>query len=125
MQSRKEREISESFLSYLSAKGPFEDWEKNKKTFQTIHVSSRYKEAIRWHSHLKPQGTNPLAMWKAFRTMPAVCELADFALLLLGMSVNQAGLERNFSDLKIKKTRLRNRLKLARLEKMSKVCIAK
>jgi hypothetical protein len=60
-------------------------------------------------------------MWKAFQTTPAVCELADFALLLLGMSVNQAGVEHNFSDLKIKKTRLRNRLKLLRLEKMAKV----
>ena len=64
-------------------------------------------------------------MWKAFLTRPSTCELADFALLLLGMSVNQAGLERNFSDLKIKKTRLRNRLKLARLEKMSKVRVVK
>lgn len=54
---------------------------------------------------------------------PSVRELADFALRLLGMSVNQAGLERNFSDLKIKKTRLRNRLKLPRLEKMAKVRI--
>jgi hypothetical protein len=69
------------------------------------------------------QGTNPLAMWKAFQTMPAVRELANFALLLLGMSVNQAGLERNFSDLKIKKTQLRSRLKLPRLEKMAKVSI--
>jgi hypothetical protein len=37
------------------------------------------------------------------------------------MSVNQAGLERSFSDLKIKKARLRNRLKLPKLEKMAKV----
>jgi hypothetical protein len=69
------------------------------------------------------QGTNPLAMWKAFQTTLAVRELADFALLLLGMSVNQAGLEHNFLDLKIKKTRLRNHLKLPRLEKMAKVSI--
>ena len=48
---RKEREVSESFLSYLSSKGPFEDWEKNKKSFQSIHVSFRYKKAIGWHSH--------------------------------------------------------------------------
>ena len=40
-------------------------------------------------------------------------------------SVNQAGLERSFSDLKIKKTRLRNRLTLPRLEKMAKVGILK
>ncbi len=60
-------------------------------------------------------------MWKGFLGTPAVAELADFAILLLGMSVNQAGLERNFSDLKIKKTRLRNRLKLPKLEKMARV----
>ena len=56
-------------------------------------------------------------------TIPAIYELADFAMLLLGMSVNQAGLEQNFSDLKIKKTRLRNRLQLPKLEKMAKVRI--
>ncbi len=60
-------------------------------------------------------------MWKAFLQTPSISELADFAILLLSMSVNQAGLERNFSDLKIKKTRLRNCLKLPRLEKMAKV----
>jgi hypothetical protein len=62
-------------------------------------------------------------MWKAFLTTASAYELADFAILLLSISVNQAGLERNFSDLKIKKTRLRNRLKLPRLEKMAKVSI--
>ncbi|KAG6851944.1 hypothetical protein C0991_004744, partial [Blastosporella zonata] len=103
MELRKEREVSESFLSYLSSKGVFEDWEKNKDVFQRIH------------------GDNPLVMWKTFLAMPSVFELADFAICLLGMSVNQAGLERNFSDLKIKKTRLRNWLKLPRLEKMAKI----
>ena len=60
-------------------------------------------------------------MWKAFLRTPSISELADFAILLLSMSINQAGLERSFSDLKIKKTRLRNRLKLPKLEKMVKV----
>ncbi|KAF8164788.1 ribonuclease H-like domain-containing protein [Crassisporium funariophilum] len=99
----KEKEVSESFLSYLSSKGPFDNWEKNKKAFQSVH------------------GNNPIAVWKVFLTTPSTYQVADLALLLLGMSVNQAGLERNFSDLKIKKTRLRNRLKLPRLEKMAKV----
>ena len=36
----KEREVSEAFLSYLSSKGEFEDWEKNKETFQCVHVST-------------------------------------------------------------------------------------
>ncbi|KAF8881821.1 hypothetical protein CPB84DRAFT_1871987 [Gymnopilus junonius] len=59
-------------------------------------------------------------MWKSLlRT--SIAELADFMLLLLGLSINQAGLEHNFSNLKIKKTRLQNHLKLPRLEKMVKV----
>jgi len=36
---RKEREVSKAFLSYLSLKGEFEDWEKNKESFQRVHVS--------------------------------------------------------------------------------------
>jgi hypothetical protein len=68
------------------------------------------------------QGNNPVAMWEVFRDTRSTAQLADFAIRLLGMSVNQGGLERNFSDLKIKKTRLRNRLKLPKLEKMAKVC---
>ena len=67
------------------------------------------------------QGDNPIAMWKAFLGTPTTAELSDFAIRLLGMSVSQAGLERSFSDLKIKKTRLRNRLKITKLEKMAKV----
>ncbi|KAG6863313.1 hypothetical protein C0993_012038, partial [Termitomyces sp. T159_Od127] len=66
---QKEKEVSEAFFSYLSGRGPFEDWEKNKKTFLQIN----------------------------------------------------AGLECDFSDLKIKKTRLQNRLTLPQLEKIAKV----
>ncbi|KAF9566803.1 hypothetical protein CPC08DRAFT_682210 [Agrocybe pediades] len=101
--NRKEREVSEAFMSYISSIHEFADWESNKETFQRVH------------------GKNPVAVWQTFLSQPRIRELADFAILLLGMSVNQAGLERDFSDLKIKKTRLRNRLKLPRLEKMSKV----
>jgi hypothetical protein len=57
------------------------------------------------------------------RTVPEVAELAEFAILLLGIVVNQAGNERDFSDLKIKKTWLRNRLGIPKLQKMSKVDI--
>jgi hypothetical protein len=48
-------------------------------------------------------------------------ELAAFAILLLKVVVNQAGCERVFSDLKVKQTDRRNRLGLAKLEKMTKV----
>jgi hypothetical protein len=60
-------------------------------------------------------------VWKQLLTSPEVAELADLAILLLGLVVNQAGNERDFSDLKIKKTRLRNRLGIPKLQKMSKV----
>jgi hypothetical protein len=60
-------------------------------------------------------------VWKQLKGMTEVTELADFAILLLGIVVNQAGNERDFSDLKIKKTRLRNRLGIPKLQKMSKV----
>ena len=36
---QREREVSEAFLSYLSAKGVFEDWENNKESFRRVHVS--------------------------------------------------------------------------------------
>ena len=39
VQKEKEKEVSEAFMSYLSLKGPFEDWEKNKETFQHVNVS--------------------------------------------------------------------------------------
>jgi hypothetical protein len=52
---------------------------------------------------------------------PDVRELANFAILCLGVAVNQAGNERDFSDFKIKKTRLRNRLTFKKTEKMCKV----
>ena len=93
-------------MSYLSSTGDFEDWEKNKEAFQWVNVSLKiHIQNIETH---KLQGDNPLVMWRAFLTTPSTCELADFAVLLLTMSVNQAGLEHSFSDLKIKKTRLRN-----------------
>jgi hypothetical protein len=52
---------------------------------------------------------------------PDVRELANFAILCLGVAVNQAGNEHDFSDFKIKKTRLRTRLTFKKMEKMSKV----
>ena len=55
--------------------------------------------------------------------IPPIYELTNFTILLLGMSVNQAGLEQSFSDLKIKKTHLWNCLGLPKLEKMAKVMI--
>lgn len=59
-------------------------------------------------------------MWQAFLKTPTVAALADFAIHLLSIVVNQAGLECNFSDLKIKKSNIRNHIKIKQLEKMAK-----
>ncbi len=58
----------------------------------------------------------------AFGT-PDITELVDFAILLLKIVVNQARCERVFSDIKVKQTQRRNRLKLAKLDKMTKVLL--
>jgi hypothetical protein len=87
--------------------GDFEDWEKNKEAFQCMNVSLRINHTLNVKTH-KLQGDNPIVMWQAFLTTPSICELADFVILLLSMSVNQAGLEHSFLDLKIKKTHLQN-----------------
>lgn len=57
----------------------------------------------------------------AFRSIPQLAELADFALMLFKIVVNQAGCERVFSDLKIKQTHHRVRLGLPKLAKMTKI----
>ena len=67
------------------------------------------------------QGDNPILVWQQLKSIPEVAELAEFAILLLGIIVNQAGNERDFSDLKIKKARLQNRVGIPKLQKMSKV----
>ena len=66
---------------------------------------------------------DPIQIWEAFMSAETQ-ELAEFAIRLLKIVVNQAGCERLFSDLKIKQTDRRNRLGLAKLEKMTKVCRA-
>ncbi|KAG6895874.1 hypothetical protein C0992_011855 [Termitomyces sp. T32_za158] len=40
---QKEKEVSEAFFSYLSERRPFEDWEKNKKTFLQINLEKMAK----------------------------------------------------------------------------------
>ncbi|KAJ7194288.1 ribonuclease H-like domain-containing protein [Mycena pura] len=101
--ARREREISSAFLQYMRGSGPFKPWQENKVQFQAQHPDE------------------PHLVWESFKDTEGVKELARFAILLLGLVVNQASTERTFSDLKIKKTRLRNRLGTEKLGKMSKV----
>ncbi|KAJ6528869.1 hypothetical protein B0H19DRAFT_1083210 [Mycena capillaripes] len=95
---QKEAQVSKAFLQYLSSTGPFPSWEKGAKAFRL------------WY-----QGNNPILVWEQYHSNPDLHELADFALLLLGLVVNQGGNERDFSDFKIKKTRLRNRLGIEKI----------
>ncbi|KAJ7584740.1 ribonuclease H-like domain-containing protein [Mycena floridula] len=96
-------QISSAFLQYLSNTGVFADFRDNQANFE------------------KSQGKDPVLVWKEYQNDAGVKCLANFAILLLEFLVNQGGGEHDFSDLKIKKTQHRNRLKLPRLEKMSKI----
>ncbi|KAJ6481303.1 ribonuclease H-like domain-containing protein [Mycena vitilis] len=95
-----EAQVSTAFMQYLAGTGPFAAWEEHKKEFQERHLDQ------------------PHLMWEQMRRTEGVVDLAEFAILLLGLVVNQAATERTFSDLKIKKTRLRNRLRTEKLEKI-------
>ncbi|KAI5823255.1 hypothetical protein K523DRAFT_255488 [Schizophyllum commune Tattone D] len=95
----REARVRKAFLHYLADTGPFADWAEHRATFTE----------------------DPIMIWQQFLSMAAVRDLASFAIMCLELCLNQAGNERDFSDLKIKQTRLRNRLKIPRLEKMSKV----
>lgn len=67
------------------------------------------------------QSTNPIVVWTAFQSIPEVAELAGFAITLLKVVANQGGIERTFSDLKVKQTQHRARLGLVKLAKMHSV----
>ncbi|KAF9018952.1 hypothetical protein BDZ89DRAFT_1094001 [Hymenopellis radicata] len=103
IKEQKEREVSSAFMAYLASTGPFQDWRDNKEMFQATH------------------GDDPIIVWQQFLSDAAIKELADFAIMLLELCVNQAGAERSFSQLGIMKTQHRNRLQIPRLEKMAKV----
>ncbi|KAJ7760892.1 ribonuclease H-like domain-containing protein [Mycena maculata] len=98
----KEERLSAAFLKYLSGNGTFAAWKGNEDLFE------------------KRMGRDPIAVWVALST-PEIAELADFAIMILKIVVNQAGCERVFSDLKVKQTQRRNRLKLEKLDKMTKI----
>ncbi|KAJ3780334.1 hypothetical protein GGU10DRAFT_417050 [Lentinula aff. detonsa] len=96
-------EASVAFLHFMSRTGPFTDWDNERN--QT--------------SYIKAHGEVPIAFWESYVKVAKVQELALFAILLLEIVVNQAGLERTFSDFLIKKNKLRNRLGLTKMAKMT------
>ncbi|KAJ7724310.1 ribonuclease H-like domain-containing protein [Mycena maculata] len=98
----KEERLSAAFLKYLSGTGTFAAWKGSEDLFE------------------KRMGRDPIAVWVALST-PEIAELANFAIMILKIVVNQAGCEQVFSDLKVKQTQRRNRLKLEKLDKMTKI----
>ncbi|KAJ6533403.1 hypothetical protein DFH09DRAFT_1325710 [Mycena vulgaris] len=108
----------ELLVSYLSGTGMFGSWIGNEATFEK-RMDSLFLRLLSSFNNLF-QGRDPVAVWVALTT-PAIAELADFAITLLKIVVNQAGCEHIFSDLKVKQTQRRNRLKLDKLVKMTKI----
>jgi hypothetical protein len=67
------------------------------------------------------QGEDPISFWEVFSLNAQTSDLADFAIMLLELVVNQAGLERSFSDFLNKKNKKRNRLSLKKMAQQAKV----
>ncbi|KAF9021291.1 hypothetical protein BDZ89DRAFT_957628 [Hymenopellis radicata] len=101
LRATKEKAVSIAFMAYLAGRGSFRDWKEHEATFSETN--------------------DPILVWEQFLDDESVCELAEFAIMLLDLVVNQAGMERTFSDAKVKKTDRRNRMALHKLEKLSKV----
>ncbi|KAL0566357.1 hypothetical protein V5O48_015656 [Marasmius crinis-equi] len=95
--------VSIATMNYLAFSGPFAPWPEHRAAFEQIH------------------GKDPLVFWNQLWTDSRTAELAKFAVTLLSTVLNTAGNERTFSDVKIKKTRLRNRLGTEKLHQMIKV----
>ncbi|KAJ6453220.1 hypothetical protein C8R47DRAFT_1255904 [Mycena vitilis] len=104
---QKAGQVTATFMAYLSGTGAFTDW--NVK-------NSRSKAA-----YIVVNGDNPIPFWEFRRTNADIAELAEFALLLLYLVANQAGLESSFSDFLNKKNKKRARLGLEKMTQQSKV----
>ncbi|KAJ3970340.1 hypothetical protein EV361DRAFT_869347, partial [Lentinula raphanica] len=79
------------------------NWDQLKVDFEKIH------------------NDDPVIFWESMKADREVSELADFALTILQMVLNTSGNERQFSKVKIRKDRLRNRLQLTKLEHSIKI----
>ncbi|KZP22392.1 hypothetical protein FIBSPDRAFT_690520, partial [Athelia psychrophila] len=99
----KERAVSAAFFQYLASTGPFDAWKEQQASYEEF------------------MERDPIMVWSALECHDDVAELARFAKMILKFVVNQAGCERLFSDLQVKKTQRRNRLGLPKLEKMTKI----
>ncbi|KAJ7779844.1 ribonuclease H-like domain-containing protein [Mycena metata] len=98
--AEKDKELSKAFMQYLAGTGDFadlNDWEEIEGN------------------------TDPILAWEALADSRHLAELANFAILILKIVVNQAGCERTFSRTKIEQTDHRNRLGLDKMDKRTKV----
>ncbi|KAJ6587810.1 ribonuclease H-like domain-containing protein [Mycena sp. CBHHK59/15] len=98
----KEGQVSKAFVQYLSGSGDFCDF--NAKEWEEIHES-----------------TDPVMVWEALAGSSHITELAQFAIIILQIVVNQAGCERTFSQTKIEQSDHRVRLGLDKIEKRTKI----
>ncbi|KAJ6573792.1 ribonuclease H-like domain-containing protein [Mycena vulgaris] len=101
------RQVTTAFMAYLSGTGAFALWSD---------ADSASKA-----SYIELNGDNPIPFWNFRRANAETAELANFALLLLYLVANQAGLERSFSDFLNKKNKKRARLGLQKMTQQSKV----
>ncbi|KAJ7437955.1 hypothetical protein FB451DRAFT_1450101, partial [Mycena latifolia] len=98
----KERLVSKAMFEYLSCTGPFQGWASAREDYE------------------ETMGRDPITVWTALSTGDTV-HLAQFALTVFRVVVNQAGCERVFSHVKNTESPHRTRTKLETLEKVNKV----
>ncbi|KZP16681.1 hypothetical protein FIBSPDRAFT_957763 [Athelia psychrophila] len=72
LRSQKECAVSTAFFHFLALTGPFVSWRDEAADFLS---------------------TDPITAWFAFRSVPEVAELGEFALILLKVVANQGGVE--------------------------------
>ncbi|CAK5276915.1 unnamed protein product [Mycena citricolor] len=99
--------LNTAFMQYLSGTGLFASWFEDESPHQ--------------NSYTDINGVDPLPFWTMMRLNSEAKELSDFATTLLRLVVNQAGLERWFSDFANKKNKKRNRLGLTKMAQQAKL----
>ncbi|KAJ7926541.1 ribonuclease H-like domain-containing protein [Mycena leptocephala] len=115
--------VNTAFMQYLSETGPFESWfaedSPQRASYDMLHVSAH--PYLHYTASFKITANDPLPFWVILQANKAVLPLANFALQLLHLVVNRAGLERWFSDFSTKKNKKRNRLGLKKMGQQAKV----
>ncbi|KAJ7932281.1 hypothetical protein B0H13DRAFT_1857116 [Mycena leptocephala] len=82
---QKESQVSNAFLRYLSVTRPFKSWGKTRQLFESVN------------------GDDPILVWEQYLANPDLYELADFAILLLGLVSTKEGMNVIFRTSKSRK----------------------